>query len=249
MTASNHRGDSPTRVVRTRSERGRGVFVATGVVVHGDQRGRTLGFPTANIELPPSTAVSDGVWVAIVRLDDGSRHLAAVSIGRRPTYYGPTGVRLLEAFLLDFAAELYGMRLEVELHQRLRPQRRFRGPSDLVKQLEADVQSARAWGVAHGELVHIGAAGATRSRERSSGARSTAERRKSRRTVLDKMTELSGRRSRRELVITDAVSALLEEGGDDITHSKVADQTGLPEGYLRWAYPTASALRAAARRD
>src|SRR5690349_13767408 len=85
-----------------------------GVVEHGDARGREIGFPTANISLAHD-GIPDGVWVGTVRIDPeagGKTYLAAVSMGRRPTYYRK-GIRLLEAHLLDFNGDMYGRTVEV----------------------------------------------------------------------------------------------------------------------------------------
>ena len=115
----------------------------SGVVEIGDQRGRTLGFPTANIPLDHSQ-----VWPALgvyaARVHAGrQRHLAAVNIGVRPTIYGPDGAPLLEAHLLDFDGDLYGKVLSIDLVERLRPEQRFGGLDELVTQLRSDVARAR----------------------------------------------------------------------------------------------------------
>jgi riboflavin kinase/FMN adenylyltransferase len=115
----------------------------SGVVEIGDQRGRTLGFPTANIPLD-----HDQVWPALgvyaARVQAGrERHLAAVNIGVRPTIYGPDGAPLLEAHLLDYDGDLYGNVLAIELVERLRPEQRFNGLDELVTQLRSDVALAR----------------------------------------------------------------------------------------------------------
>ncbi|NAZ86346.1 riboflavin kinase [Kineococcus indalonis] len=121
------------------------VLQVHGVVEHGDERGRTLGFPTANVAVPEH-GLRDGVWAGTVRLGpDGPERVAAVSVGHRPTYYGKDGARLLEAHLLDFSGDLYGRQVVVSLHVRLRPQRRFSGSADLVEQLRRDVADTRAW--------------------------------------------------------------------------------------------------------
>ena len=121
------------------------VLEVRGVVEHGDERGRTLGFPTANVAVPEH-GLRDGVWAGTVRVGpDGAEHVAAVSVGHRPTYYGRDGARLLEAHLLDFSGDLYGREVVVSLHVRLRPQRRFSGSADLVQQLRRDVADTRAW--------------------------------------------------------------------------------------------------------
>ena len=115
-----------------------------GTVVHGDQRGRELGFRTANLELEDSNSVADGVWAGRCTLPDGSTAIAAISIGRRPTFYGRSGVRLLEAHLLDFDGDLYDATLEVSLHQWMRGQVTFASKEELVAALAADVVRTRS---------------------------------------------------------------------------------------------------------
>nr|WP_281373368.1 riboflavin kinase [Kineococcus aurantiacus] len=127
-----------------------------GVVEHGDQRGRLLGFPTANVALA-GTGPGDGVWAGTVHVDPsggGPLHVAAVSLGRRPTYYGEDGERLLEANLLDFTGDLYDRSVLVRLHVRLRPQQAFSGSAELVAQMQRDVARTRAWAVGAG-LGHL----------------------------------------------------------------------------------------------
>ena len=117
-----------------------------GVVEHGDARGRTIGFPTANISVPDMD-IRDGVWAGTVHVesDQGVRaYAAAVSIGRRPTYYRK-GLRLLEAHLLGFTGDLYGRRVVVTLQVRVRPQRRFGSTEELVRQIEQDVALVSQW--------------------------------------------------------------------------------------------------------
>jgi riboflavin kinase / FMN adenylyltransferase len=108
-----------------------------GVVVHGDHRGRLLGFPTANLQTPP------GVLVPKLGIYAGATlgHTAAISIGTNPTYGGTE--RRAEAHLLDFDADLYGQRLVVELWERLRDEVRFRSESELVEAIAADCARAR----------------------------------------------------------------------------------------------------------
>ena len=118
-------------------------MVIEGFVVHGDQRGRELGFPTANLEIDHEVA-TDGVWSGIVEVG-GEVYVAVVSIGRRATFYGCDGIRLLEAHLLDFAGDLYDRRIIVTLHCRLRPQRRFAHVRILVKQIHRDLAATRIW--------------------------------------------------------------------------------------------------------
>lgn len=118
--------------------------VVNGTVVPGDRRGRELGFPTANIALDDDVA-ADGVWVATIVLPDGSVYPATVSIGRRVTFYGRDGVRLLEAHLLDYTGDLYGLNLQVFLHSRIRMQRQFPQIQDLVAQIQRDTADTREW--------------------------------------------------------------------------------------------------------
>jgi riboflavin kinase/FMN adenylyltransferase len=115
----------------------------SGVVEIGDQRGRTLGFPTANIPLD-HTQVWPALGVYAARVHAGQvRYEAAVNIGVRPTIYGADGAPLLEAHLLDFDGDLYGTVLAIDLVERLRPEQRFGGLDELVTQLRADVARAR----------------------------------------------------------------------------------------------------------
>lgn len=108
-----------------------------GTVVAGDQRGGTLGFPTANI------AVDAGLLVPAHGIYAGSAggHHAAASIGVNPHYGGTE--RRIEAFLLDFEGDLYGQRLRLELWKRLRDERAFASEEDLVRQIAVDVEAAR----------------------------------------------------------------------------------------------------------
>ena len=116
-----------------------------GTVGQGDQRGRTIGFPTANVEVDPVTCLpADGVYAARVVLPDGSRHDAAVNLGRRPTFHDRAEHSLLEAHLLDFAGDLYGKRLRVSFAAFLRGERKFNGVDDLRAQLQHDIAHVRA---------------------------------------------------------------------------------------------------------
>jgi riboflavin kinase/FMN adenylyltransferase len=113
-------------------------FQLEGEVVHGDERGRELGFPTAN--LVPDEALAcpgHGVYACLA---DGRP--AAVSIGVRPTFKTGRG-ELIEAYLLDFDGDLYGSELRVEFHERLRGERRFPTSEALIEQMHHDVQRTR----------------------------------------------------------------------------------------------------------
>jgi riboflavin kinase/FMN adenylyltransferase len=109
-----------------------------GVVVGGDQRGGTLGFPTANLAVDPNVLVpAFGIYAGAV----GDRR-AAVSIGVNPHYGGTE--RRVEAYLLDWEGNLYGKRLVVELWRRLRDERAFGSEAELVAQIARDVEDTRA---------------------------------------------------------------------------------------------------------
>jgi len=109
-----------------------------GVVVSGDARGGTLGFPTANLRVEQSLLVPRfGIYAG-----SALAHRAAVSIGVNPHYGGAE--RRVEAFLLDFEGDLYGKRLVVSLWERLRDEAAFGSESELVAQIERDVAAARA---------------------------------------------------------------------------------------------------------
>jgi len=113
-------------------------FELEGVVVAGDQRGGTLGFPTANVVLEPhALSPAYGIYAG-----EALGHRAAASIGVNPHYGGSE--RRVEAFLLDFEGDLYGRRVRLELWQRLRDERAFESEEELVAQIATDVAAARA---------------------------------------------------------------------------------------------------------
>jgi riboflavin kinase/FMN adenylyltransferase len=114
-----------------------------GVVVRGDQRGRDLGFPTANLLTGAHAAVpADGVYAAWLVRGHGERLPAAVSIGTNPTFSGLE--RRVEAYVLDFAGDLYGERVALDFVTRLREQRTYQGVEPLVAQIGEDVAQTRA---------------------------------------------------------------------------------------------------------
>jgi riboflavin kinase/FMN adenylyltransferase len=116
-------------------------FARTGRVIAGDQRGTGIGFPTANLEIRAGLAVpARGVYAAVAVLDN-ARIPAVVNIGVRPTFDGIREV--VEAHLLDFAADLYGRDLTLEFVDRLRSEERFGSVAELVEQIGKDVESAR----------------------------------------------------------------------------------------------------------
>jgi riboflavin kinase/FMN adenylyltransferase len=113
-------------------------FQLSGEVVQGDQRGRQLGFPTANL-IPDETLVCPGHGVYAC-LADG--RAAAVSIGVRPTFNTGRG-ELIEAYILDFDEDIYGRTLRIEFLERLRGERRFDSAEALVEQMRHDVERTR----------------------------------------------------------------------------------------------------------
>jgi riboflavin kinase/FMN adenylyltransferase len=119
-------------------------FEARGTVVHGDQRGRLLGFPTANVEVWNRMCLpADGVYAGWYVRPDGSEHPCAINIGRRPTFYEHTDHSLLEAHLLDFDGNLYGERAKVRFVEFLRSERKFDGVEALISQLQHDIKHSR----------------------------------------------------------------------------------------------------------
>jgi riboflavin kinase/FMN adenylyltransferase len=120
-------------------------IVIEGIVVEGDHRGRELGFPTANLEpTDESGCPGDGVYAGYVVRADGTRYVAAVSVGRRPTYYDDKGRLVVEAHLLDFDGDLYGERLIVGIEEFIRGQLRFTAVDELRRKIADDVAAVRA---------------------------------------------------------------------------------------------------------
>lgn len=117
-------------------------WAIVGIVAHGDARGRTIGFPTANIPLGRHLEPARGVYAVTVRLPDGSIVPGVANIGRRPTVSAGTESRL-EVHLFDFAGDLYESSLTVALHAFLRGERRFAGLDALRAQIAEDAAAAR----------------------------------------------------------------------------------------------------------
>jgi riboflavin kinase/FMN adenylyltransferase len=118
-------------------------FVVDGPVEHGDQRGRTLGYPTANLVPREGYATpGHGVYACRVRTADGQWHAAATNVGVRPMFESGLG-ELIEAYLLDFDGDLYGQPLRIEFLRRLRGEKRFESVDALVEQMARDVEATR----------------------------------------------------------------------------------------------------------
>ena len=119
-------------------------FTVAGEVAHGDKRGRTLGFPTANLVPVEGYVVpGHGVYACRARTADGAVHVAATNVGVRPMFVTGRG-ELIEAFLVDFDGDLYDTPLRVEFLKRLRGEKRFESIDALVEQMGRDVEDARA---------------------------------------------------------------------------------------------------------
>ena len=116
-------------------------FAIEGVVEHGDKRGREIGYPTANLALGPYLRPRFGIYAVRGRLDDGTVLGGAANLGIRPTFEPPK--ELLEPYFFDFARDLYGQRLEVELISFLRPERKFDSLQELAAQMDGDCAEAR----------------------------------------------------------------------------------------------------------
>ncbi|MEH6727187.1 MAG: bifunctional riboflavin kinase/FAD synthetase [Hyphomicrobiales bacterium] len=111
-------------------------------VIHGEKRGRDLGYPTANMELSPHCKLALGIYAVSVRRQDGTLYQGVASFGRRPQF--DNGAPLLEAFLFDFSGDLYGETLTVTFYQFLRGEARFDDIDALVAQMDKDCINARA---------------------------------------------------------------------------------------------------------
>ena len=116
-------------------------FAVGGKVIRGDQRGRELGWPTANLELGTYLRPAYGIYAVRVRLADGSEHDGVANLGIRPTFDPPK--ELLEAHIFDFAGDLYGQQVEVALIEYLRPEAKFDDLASLKTQMDRDAVEAR----------------------------------------------------------------------------------------------------------
>ena len=117
-----------------------GPWFIAGEVIHGEKRGRDLGYPTANIRLDKNCGLRHGIYAVRVGRD-GERFDGVASFGRRPTF--DNGAALLEVFLFDFKGDLYGSRLDVAFIAFLREELKFDGIDTLIRQMNNDSRSAR----------------------------------------------------------------------------------------------------------
>ena len=116
-------------------------YAIEGLVQRGDQRGRELGYPTANLTLSDYQRPKYGIYAVRVTLDDGSEHPGVANLGVRPTFNPPQ--ELLEAHLFDFDGDLYGRKVEVALHAYIREEKRFDGIEPLIAHMREDEAKAR----------------------------------------------------------------------------------------------------------
>jgi riboflavin kinase/FMN adenylyltransferase len=124
-------------------------WIARAEVVHGDKRGRTLGYPTANMQLDAACGLKHGIYAVRVSLD-GTVHDAVASYGRRPTF--DDGAPLLEVFLFGFTGDLYGRVLDVEFCARIRGEEKFDSVEALIARMDQDSREARA-ALSRGDVV------------------------------------------------------------------------------------------------
>lgn len=117
-------------------------FAVSGEVVHGERRGRELGYPTANMQLDPASELMHGIYAVRLVGRDGVLRDGVASYGRRPTFGG--GAPLLETFVFDFSGDLYGQEVLVALYGFIRPEQKFGSAAQLVARMDQDSIEARA---------------------------------------------------------------------------------------------------------
>ncbi len=113
----------------------------SGTVIKGQQLGRTLGYPTANLELPSHVRLAHGIYAVRLRTADGVLHNGVASYGRRPTF--DNGAALLETFIFDYSGDLYGQVIDVSIFDYLRGEEKFDSAEALVVQMKRDEARAR----------------------------------------------------------------------------------------------------------
>jgi riboflavin kinase/FMN adenylyltransferase len=116
-----------------------------GSVMRGDERGRELGFPTANVSVPARICLpADGIYAGTFVAEDGVERTTAISLGRRPTFYADAPSSLLEAYVLDFEGDLYDQQVKVRFVERIRGEEQFASVDALVEQIHKDVEVTRS---------------------------------------------------------------------------------------------------------
>lgn len=125
-------------------------YLVDGVVVRGDERGQTLGFPTANLQVSRRVVVpARGVYAGVCHLPDGTERACVTNVGVNPTFGGQE--LRVEAHLLDYTGDLYGLGVAVDFRHRIRDEQRFDGVEALVEQIRADAADARRLLSEHGD--------------------------------------------------------------------------------------------------
>ena len=117
-------------------------YTILGTVVHGDNLGKKIGFPTANLSAHSEQFPPNGVYAAVARLTDGM-HCGVVNLGVRPTVTSGKSERVLEVHLFDFDRDIYGRDVEIRFVKFLRPETKFASVDALVAQIRRDVEQAR----------------------------------------------------------------------------------------------------------
>lgn len=118
-------------------------FSVQGEVVLGDQRGRSLGFPTSNLQIPEQMIdIQPGVYAGFARVE-GKTWKAVTNVGFRPTFEGESALLRMETHLLDFSGDLYQQTMELSFHTKLREERKFERVEHLIAQIDRDIQEAR----------------------------------------------------------------------------------------------------------
>ena len=117
-------------------------YTILGTVTHGDNLGKKIGFPTANLSAHSEQFPPNGVYAAVARMTDGM-HLGVVNLGVRPTVASGKSERVLEIHLFDFDRDIYGKDVEVRFVKFLRPEKKFESVDALVAQIRRDVDQAR----------------------------------------------------------------------------------------------------------
>lgn len=127
-------------------------YALDGTVIHGEQQGRKLGFPTANMVLPlEKIALPNGVYVVAVAVGQ-KMYGGATNIGVSPTIK-TTGERLVETYIFDFIGDLYGQAITVYFFKRLRDEQKFADITALKQQMEADIEQSKAYLAAQGDVL------------------------------------------------------------------------------------------------
>lgn len=214
-------------------------FTITGTIIHGDERGITIGFPTANIAIPES-GPEDGVWAGIFKIDpdeNGAEYITAISVGTRPTYYS-AGIRLLEAHLLDFEGDLYDKVAEVSLMHFIRGQVKFTDSDQLISQIKSDVVAVREWAKLEGPNSFLG------QPISGAGTLKSLWRGRFRTAGLDKVERnrlrIQEREKRRNALLHSSIRQL--PTGQILTYEWLSTQSGIPIDYLKWKHPDLNSL-------